>query len=406
MTALPRLGAAWANALAQFGHSSFRPGQEAIIEALLQGRDVLAVMPPMAGKSLCYQLIPVATRDAILVVSPHRSDAMEQLTRFQKRTTTEAKFVLGDPRGQDLARYDAIYMSAMTYHRMNSEIHDLHRERVLGAIVVDEAHMVAKSSPVFFQWYGSLGTVRGTAPIPILATTSAARPEVQDDIIKTLNMTNPLIVKTSFDKPHLKFQCRKGTPVPFAERTTKFQDLVAQDLVNSGILNPKETTAVICRNVQEVASVSKALTQQGISNLLFEPGDDDMEVIPTNSLTASPWKIIVARKLTGYGLEIPAIRHIIHYKSPKSLEQFLAESSLCSLDGMPGTCTLIDSEYERHKMATRSYHNRTVHGFTVTQYCRRQFLLHHIGEEYASDRLCGNCDICLGEIDEDLDEEH
>ena len=383
-----------------FGFDEFRPGQQDIVEAVRDGRDVLAIMPTGGGKSLCFQL-PALMRDGVtVVISP-----LIALMRDQVRALREAGVAAGAlTSGNTEAETDEIFAALregtlkilyMAPERLASGgTLPLLRRAGVTAIAVDEAHCVSQWGHDFRPDYLRIGELKQALNVPLSAFTATADAETQAEIVTRLFAGQaPVTFLRGFDRPniHLAFQ-PKDSP------RRQIMDFVAARPGQSGI--------IYCGSRAKTETLSAALNAAGHTALHYHGGmDPDARREAEARFQREDGLIVAATIAFGMGIDKPDIRWVAHADLPKSIEAYYQEIGRAGRDGAPAeTLTLFGPDDIRmrrsqidegladnsRKDADHARLNALL-GLAEATSCRRQLLLSYFGE--ASDP-CGNCDLC------------
>ncbi|MBS0657961.1 MAG: RecQ family ATP-dependent DNA helicase [Verrucomicrobia bacterium] len=320
-----------------FGHSSFRPGQEAVVRALLDGRSALALFPTGAGKSICYQLPAVLSLGTALVVSPLIALMKDQVDALRRRgvaaarldsslTAAEASQVLADFKAGSLK---LLYVAP---ERLSSEsfIGRIRRARI-SLFAVDEAHCISEWGHNFRPEYLRLSRVAQELGLsPVLALTATATPEVARDICRSFGIGAAQQVQTPFHRPNLHLRV---SPVASAERLS---------LLTSRLRNERVRPAVVYVTLQKTAEeVAAHLIAAGFAARAYHAGLDETERTAAQEgfMRGSP-EIIVATIAFGMGIDKADIRAVFHYNLPKTLENYQQEIGRAGRDGALALCEL------------------------------------------------------------------
>ncbi len=322
----------------QWGYSSFRPGQEAIIEAILAGRDVLGVLPTGGGKSLCYQVPALLSDGLCLVVSPLISLMQDQVEALQARgvsaafmNSTLSKYEI-EQRWTDAehGRYDLLYMAP---ERLTTEVFRARAERLpVSLLAVDEAHCVSEWGHNFRPDYLDIPEARAhLGEPPTLAVTATATPTVRRDVATLLDMTDPKEVVRGFDRPNLVWS------VFHAEnKRAKVQEVV--DAV--------EGTGIIYTATRRgVKRWTRRLRADDVSVEGYHGGlSSEEREARQQAWTADRTRVMVATNAFGMGIDKPDVRFVLHTDLPSSLEAYYQEAGRAGRDGKRAHAVLLFRE--------------------------------------------------------------
>ena len=322
----------------QWGYSSFRPGQEAIIEAILAGRDVLGVLPTGGGKSLCYQVPALLSDGLCLVVSPLISLMQDQVEALQARgvsaafmNSTLSKYEI-EQRWTDAehGRYDLLYMAP---ERLTTEVFRARAERLpVSLLAVDEAHCVSEWGHNFRPDYLDIPEARAQlGEPPTLAVTATATPTVRRDVATLLDMTDPKEVVRGFDRPNLVWS------VFHAEnKRAKVQEVV--DAV--------EGTGIIYTATRRgVKRWTRRLRADDVSVEGYHGGlSSEEREARQQAWTADQTRVMVATNAFGMGIDKPDVRFVLHTDLPSSLEAYYQEAGRAGRDGKRAHAVLLFRE--------------------------------------------------------------
>jgi len=386
-----------------FGFREFRPNQEQIVRAILEKRDVFAVMPTGGGKSLCYQLPAVLMAGTCMVISPLISLMKDQVDGARANGIRAAflnSSLLPDERDrvtQELLAnsLDLIYVAPERF------VLD-HFRQMLGRVkismaVIDEAHCISEWGHDFRPDYLSLSDLVTLFPdLPVAAFTATATHLVQQDILDKLALRTPLIVRASFDRPNLFYDVR------FKEHAdAQLVSLIKKNSGKAGIIYRTSR-----KSVDETAAMLKA---RGFRALPYHAGlSDDDRQRHQEAFIRDEVEVIVATIAFGMGIDKSNVRYVIHADLPKSIENYYQETGRAGRDGETAQCTLLFAQGDISKlrffidgMTDDTERKRAfaalskVISFASTSVCRRRSLLDYFGEHYPLEN-CSSCDICLG----------
>ena len=393
-----------------FGYDEFRGGQREMIDALLDGRDALAIMPTGAGKSLCYQIPALLLPGLTLVISPLVSLMRDQVTglrqmgipaAFLNSTLTFRQYLLALDRARE-GRYKIIYVAP---ERLETEGFRAFAETAeISLVAVDEAHCISQWGQDFRPSYVKIPAFvesLGRRP-PVGAFTATATPEVQEDIARLLALREPLRMTTGFDRENLFFEVQQ----PQDKRAALLE------LVRG---RPGKCGIVYCSTRKNVEEVCAFLQERGISAARYHAGLEAEERRQSQEdFLYDRVSVMVATNAFGMGIDKSDVRYVVHYNMPKDIESYYQEAGRAGRDGLPASCILLFSGQDvrtneyliTHGGAREELDQRTAAALEerdlqrlrqMTAYCRtrrclRQHILHYFGE-LAPDRcnVCGNC---------------
>ncbi|WP_293124507.1 DNA helicase RecQ [Microcoleus sp. bin38.metabat.b11b12b14.051] len=387
-----------------FGYDSFRPGQREIVEAALQQRDMMIVMPTGGGKSLCFQLPALLKPGLTVVVSPLIALMQDQVEALQDNgigaTFLNSTLSAMETRSRSTAILEGkIKLLYVAPERLLGErflpFLDIVASKLgISAFAIDEAHCVSEWGHDFRPEYRQMERVRDRYPdIPIMGLTATATERVRQDIIQQLNLRNPYIHVASFNRPNLYYEVRPKTKHSFAEVLQ-----IIQKKGGSGI--------IYCLSRKKVDEVAYKLQQSGIQALPYHAGmsDSDRSTNQTRFIRDDV-QIMVATVAFGMGINKPDVRFVIHHDLPKNLEGYYQESGRAGRDNEPSHCTLffgfgdvktieyiIEQKPDEQEQRIARQQLRRVINYAESTNCRRTVQLSYFGDSFPGD--CGNCDNC------------
>lgn len=325
--ALDVLGEYW-------GYGSFRPGQEEIIMAALEGKDVLAILPTGGGKSVCFQ-VPAMMRDGIaIVVTPLIALMKDQVQNLASRgiraltvhagmTSREADLILNNAAYGD---FKFLYLSP---ERLGTPLFRQYIGQMkVNFIVIDEAHCISQWGYDFRPDYLRISQLRETVDAPVIALTATATPSVADDIMDKLSFRDRLLVKSGFERPNLSYIVRKTS------------DKSGQML---NICNSVPGTGIVyVRNRKKCEEISAFLVSCGVSASYYHAGLGP----ETRTSRQEDWKsgkirVMVCTNAFGMGVDKPDVRFVIHADLPDSPEAYFQEAGRGGRDGKPSYAVLL-----------------------------------------------------------------
>ena len=398
-----------------YGYDAFRDGQEELIDCLLAGQDVCGIMPTGAGKSVCYQIPALMLSAITLVVSPLIS-LMKDQVRALNQMGVHAAYLnssLSFSQYQKAlafakeGRYKIIYVAPERL--LTEEFLDFCSSAQISMVAVDEAHCVSQWGQDFRPSYLKIPEFLRHLPIrPVLgAFTATATKEVREDIVRMLDLHDPRMTVTGFDRQNLYFEVRHDK-----DKYRAIREYLLSHPGNSGI--------IYCATRKNVEEVCDRLCADGFLATRYHAGLSDAERYANQeAFTYDERPVMVATNAFGMGIDKSNVRFVLHYNMPKNMESYYQEAGRAGRDGAKADCILFYSgqdvitnqffieqnrdndeltgealelvrERDRERLKKMTF-------YCHTQDCLRDYMLRYFGEY--GPNFCGNCFNCLHEFE-------
>ena len=384
-----------------FGYEEFRPGQQGVVEAILAGRDALAVMPTGAGKSVCYQVPGIVLPGLALVVSPLVSLMGDQVRALLDAGVRGAYLNSTLTPGQQATvlrralagAYQIMYVAPERL--ADPRFLEFAREAAIPLVAVDEAHCVSQWGQDFRPSYLAVGDFIEQLPNrPVVAAfTATATERVRRDIVRLLDLRDPYEVVTGFDRPNLYFGVERMEP----KRKLAW-------IGGYALAHPGDSGIVYCSTRKDTDKVHAALVAAGVRAARYHAGMPAAERAESQrAFIADDAPVMVATNAFGMGIDKSNVRYVVHHNMPGSIEAYYQEAGRAGRDGEPSTCMLlwsdgdvstcrffIEQESGNEELtpeeadAVRASRRRLLEamvGYCHTTGCLRRYILEYFGEQ-------------------------
>lgn len=389
-----------------FGFETFKGNQEAIIKNVLLGNDTFVIMPTGGGKSMCYQLPAMILPGTAIIISPlislmkNQVDAMRQFGADQGiahvlNSSLSKNEIIQVKNDLVSGKTKLLYVAPESLTK--DENVAFFRDIEISFYAIDEAHCISEWGHDFRPEYRRLRPIIDSIgqDVPVLALTATATPKVQQDILKSLNMQEAALFKSSFNRANLYYEVKPKN------------DDVNKELIRFIKGHQGKSGIIYCLSRKQVEEIAEMLLVNGVKALPYHAGlDSAIRVENQDKFLMEEVDVIVATIAFGMGIDKPDVRFVIHYDMPKSLEGYYQETGRGGRDDGEGVCLAFYAYEDIEKLekfsknkgvAEQEIANQLlmeVVSFAESSMCRRKQLLHYFGEVYHEEN-CGNCDNCL-----------
>lgn len=398
-----------------FGYDTFREGQEKIVEAILANRDILAIMPTGAGKSICYQIPALILPGITLVISPLISLMQDQVKALND-AGIHAAFINSSLTENQISK--ALYLAASGRYKIiyvaperleNYEFLEFARNVEISMVTVDESHCISQWGQDFRPSYLKIVEfVKNLPKRPIVsAFTATATEEVKNDILCTLSLADPEVVITGFDRKNLYYS---------VENIRRKDEFIMEYIEK----HPTESGIIYCATRKNVDNLFELLFKRGVSVTRYHAGlTNETRKKNQDDFIYDRTPVIIATNAFGMGIDKSNVRYVIHYNMPQSMENYYQEAGRAGRDGGNSQCILLFSlqdvmidrmlldnkdfsdvdEEDEYLIRQRDIRRlQTMEGYCKTTGCLRNYILEYFGEKTSGP--CDNCGNCHREYHE------
>ena len=398
-----------------FGYDTFREGQEKIVEAILTNRDVLAIMPTGAGKSICYQIPALILPGITLVISPLISLMQDQVKALND-AGIHAAFINSSLTENQISK--ALYLAASGRYKIiyvaperleNYEFLEFARNVEISMVTVDEAHCISQWGQDFRPSYLKIVEfIKNLPKRPIVsAFTATATEEVKNDILCTLSLEDPEVVITGFDRKNLYYS---------VENIRRKDEFIMEYIEK----HPTESGIIYCATRKNVDNLFELLFKRGVPVTRYHAGlTNETRKKNQDDFIYDRTPVIIATNAFGMGIDKSNVRYVIHYNMPQCMENYYQEAGRAGRDGENSQCILLFSlqdvmidrmlldnkdfsdvdEEDEYLIRQRDIRRlQTMEGYCKTTGCLRNYILEYFGEKTSGP--CDNCGNCHREYHE------
>jgi ATP-dependent DNA helicase RecQ len=407
-----------------WGIDQLRPLQEEAMQSVLDGRDLLLILPTGGGKSLCFQAPALVRAGLTVVVSPLISLMKDQVDGLRQNGVPAAMLTsIQSPAErravhEDLERGELQLLFVSPERLMMNGFIEGLVARGLEAVAIDEAHCISHWGHDFRPEYRQLGALKRIAGVPVHAFTATANERVRAEIVRDLNLTDPAVLVGPSDRPNLTYRT-----LPRRDLATQVLEVVHRHEGRAGI--------VYCISRKAVEKLDADLQAAGVRSAAYHAGlGANYRKRTQERFLNEEIDVVVATVAFGMGIDRTDVRFVVHAALPKGIEQYCQETGRAGRDALPAECVLFYSGSDYHSwksLLERGHAEAVAEGgdsspvaldaaiarlggmmnFATRFLCRHRQLVEYFGESYAppdapapngTEASCGACDVCLGEI--------